>query len=207
MKSQPVPPTAPFDWDLLYDKFVAHLVATGVGRAAPKLNELMPSFSLPNSMGLHIDLSDRLSSGPVVLNFMRGGWCPYCKAELRAWHDAMPRLEAVGGQFIAVSGEIGGLAEDTRCTLAPESIMLCDVDHGLALSLGLTFPLSAEMHQAYADYGLDLTAIYGDSGWLLPIPATFVIDRVGLVRFAHVDPDFRRRADPATVIAVIEELG
>jgi peroxiredoxin len=207
MKSQHLPPSAPFDWKILYDKFVAHLIATGVGQAAPKPNDVMPSFCLPNSKGLHVDLADRLSDGPVVLNFIRGGWCTYCRDELRAWHDAIPRLEAAGGQFIAVSGEVGGLAEETRCTLAPKSMMLCDIDHGLALSLGLAFPLSVQMHQAYTDHGLDLNSIYGDSGWLLPIPATFVIDRSGLIRFAHVDPDFRHRADPATVIAVVETLG
>lgn len=197
----------PFDWDPLYDRFIAHLRSVGVGSSAPKLNDRMPLFGLPNSMGLYVDFGDRLGNGPIVLNFMRGGWCPYCAAELRAWNDAMPRLEAAGGEFIAICGEIGGLAEETRCTLAPDSTMLCDVDHGVTMALGLAFPISAEMHKAYADDGLDLSEIYGDSGWLLPIPATFVVDRGGFVRFAHVDPDFRRRADPATVVAVIQALG
>ena len=84
--------------------------------------------------------------------------------------------------------------------------MLGDVDHGLALLLGLAFPIGADLNRRYADAGLDLGAIYGNSGQLLPITATYVIDRSGIVRFANIDPDFRRRADPNAVIAVVEAL-
>jgi peroxiredoxin len=145
-----------------------------------------------------------------------GQWCSAscaaasaltCRAELQAWHDAIPRLEAVGGHFIAVSAEVGGRAEETRCGLAPNAEMLCDVDHGLALSLGLAHPMGPELHAGYRSHGLDLAEIYGDSGMLLPIPATFVIDSGGIVRYAFVEPDFRIRPDPAVVIAVVEACG
>jgi peroxiredoxin len=201
-------PAAPgFDWNALYDRFVGQLRERGVGSNAPKLYDRFESFTLPDSKGRYVDLSDRLGAGPVVLSFMRGGWCPYCRGELLAWHEAIPRLEAVGGRFIAVSGEAGGRAETTRCELAPDAEMLCDIDHGLALSLGLAFPIGGELHQRYAEHGFDLADVYGDSGRILPIPATFVIDSGGVVRYAFVDPDFRVRPDPAVVIAVVEACG
>ncbi|HEX8553702.1 MAG TPA: peroxiredoxin-like family protein [Sphingomonas sp.] len=202
-------PTAPsaFDWDALYDRFVAQLRTRGVGGSAPKLYDRFEPFTLPDSRGRYVDLADRLGTGPVVLSFMRGGWCPYCRGELLAWADAIPRLEAVGGRFIAVSGEAGGRAEVTRCELAPGAEMLCDIDHGLALSLGLAFPVSEELHDRLIDHGLDLSDVYGDSGRILPIPATFVIDSGGVVRYAFTEPDFRVRADPAVVIAVVEACG
>lgn len=201
----PAPPA--YDWDALYDRFVARMRGLGVGGSAPKLYDRFPPFTLPNSLGQFVDLSDRLGGGPVVLSFMRGGWCPYCRGEILAWQEAIPRLEAVGGRFVAVSGEAGGRAETTRCELAPDAEMLCDIDHGLALSLGLAHSIGEEMHGRCAEHGLHLADIYGDSGWLLPIPATFVLDGGGVVRYAFVEPDFRLRADPAVVIAVVEACG
>lgn len=199
--------SAPTEWNALYDRFIAHLRQVGVGTAAPRLHDRIDPFTLPNSMGVHVGLERFLGSGPVVMNFMRGGWCPHCRAELRAWEAAIPRLEAVGGRLLAISGEVGGLAETTRCELAPSAEMLCDVDHGLAASLGLTFPVTAELHRRYLEAGLNLADIYGDSGRILPLPATYVIDRDGVVRYAFVELDFRIRADPAVVIAVVEALG
>lgn len=193
-------------WDDITNRFVAQLRGLRIGANAPQVHDRFPDFVLPNSHGRHVALSDLLGQGPVVLSFMRGRWCPYCEQELMSWHDAIPQLEAVGGQFVGVSGEVGGLAEEFRCEIAPEAAMLCDVDHGLATGLGLAFPVSEEFHQRYVEAGIDLAAIFGNAGRILPIAATYVIDAAGFVRLAFVDPDFRVRADPAEVIAVVESL-
>lgn len=193
-------------WDEISDRLIAKLRERHVGATAPKINEPFPDFTLPNSKGVYVELQELLGRGPLVLSFMRGRWCPYCEKELLSWHEAIPRLEAEGGHFVGVSAEVGGLAESFRCDIAPEADMLCDVDHGLAMALGLTFPVDEELHQRYLEAGIDLAAIFGNAGRILPIAATYVIDSDGIVRYAFDDPDFRVRADPAVVIAVVEAL-
>jgi peroxiredoxin len=194
------------EWDDISDRLVAQLRKHRIGSTAPKLNDVFPSFALPDTLGIHVSLSDLLGRGPIVLSFMRGRWCPYCEQELQAWHEAMPRLEAEGGHFVGISAEVGGLAENFRCDIAPGAAMLCDVDHGLCAMLGLAFPVSEEFHQRYVEAGIDLAHIFGNAGRILPLTATYVIDAGGIVRYAFVDPDFRKRADPAVVIAVVEAL-
>jgi peroxiredoxin len=194
------------EWDDISNRFVAQLRERRAGATAPKINDMFPDFALPDSMGRHVTLSSLLGRGPLVLSFMRGRWCPYCEQEMQAWHEAMPRLEAEGGHFVGVSAEVGGLAENFRCDIAPGAAMLCDVDHGLATALGLAFPVSEEFHQRYKAAGIDLAQIFGNSGRILPLTATYVIDGDGVVRYAFVDPDFRVRADPTVVIAVVEAL-
>lgn len=44
------------------------------GVAGLSIGERAPDFALPNQRGETVRLSDRLSSGPVVLNFYRGVW-------------------------------------------------------------------------------------------------------------------------------------
>ncbi len=193
-------------WEEPSNALVALLRARKAGSRAPRVNDPFPDFMLPDSQGHHVALRELIGSGPVVLGFLRGRWCPYCAQELAAWHDAMPRLEAEGGTFVAISAETGGLAESFRCEIAPGARMLCDIDHGLAMMLGLAFPIGEDLHRRYVDAGLDLAGIFGNSGRILPITATYVIDADGIVRYAFVDPDFRVRADPAAVIAAVEAL-
>lgn len=200
------PPAGQDPWARPTDDLIARLCQSGAGSRAPRIGERFADFALPDSHGHPVALHQLLDRGPLVLGFLRGRWCPYCARELGTWHDAMPRLEAAGGRFVAISAETGGRAEDFRREIAPAATMLCDVDHGLALLLGLAFPIGEDLRRRYAAAGLDLGAIYGNSGQLLPITATFVLDRAGIVRFANADPDFRRRADPNAVIAVVEAL-
>jgi thiol-disulfide isomerase/thioredoxin len=88
-----------------YEKGIEELRAAGLERNALKAGDRAPDFTLPDATGKPVKLSERLKDGPVVLKFYRGGWCPYCNLELRAYQKALPELEAVGAQLIAVSPE------------------------------------------------------------------------------------------------------
>jgi hypothetical protein len=44
------------------------------GAAGLSVGERAPEFTLPNQRGVMVRLSDRLSRGPVILNFYRGVW-------------------------------------------------------------------------------------------------------------------------------------
>ena len=88
-----------------YEKGIDELRAAGIEANALKPGELAPDFTLPDATGRPVKLSERLKAGPVVLKFYRGGWCPYCNLELRAYQKALPELAAVGAQLIAVSPE------------------------------------------------------------------------------------------------------
>lgn len=70
-----------------------------------KRGENAPDFSLPDVNGNIISLSEELKKGPIILNFYRGGWCPYCNQELRAFQNIIEDIRNAGGQLIAVSPE------------------------------------------------------------------------------------------------------
>jgi peroxiredoxin len=67
-----------------------------------------------------------------------------------------------------------------------------DTDNGYALSLNLAIWLGAEMQQMLSGHR-DLPSFQGNDSWILPIPATFVVGRNGIITARHVDPDYRRR--------------
>jgi peroxiredoxin len=193
-------------WETIYDSFVGSLHNRGVGGTAPAVGQPLPEFTLPNARGVYVDSQDLIAKGPLVLSFNRGGWCPYCRTELAAWAEAMPQLHRAGGTFVSITPEVGGRAAAMRAALGLDAEVLCDVDHGVALELGLAFHLGGELRQRYLACGLDLSEAYGSASWFLPVPATFVIDREGIVRFAFIDPDFRVRAEPRDVLAEVAKL-
>lgn len=194
------------EWTPIYDAFVANLRRSAVAANAPKVGELFSDFALPDPRGRYRSLRQLLADGPVVLSFNRGSWCPFCRSELSAWGERSAALAAAGGRLITISGEIGGRAENLRDLVGADATVLCDVDHGLALSVGLAFRCETDLQDRYRACGLDLAEIYGGAGWFLPVPATFVIDRHQTVRFAYADPDFRLRAEPDEVIGLLASL-
>ena len=193
-------------WGAVYDRFVDGLHRKGVGGSAPGVGDALPAFALPNSRGAYVQSEVLVAKGPLVLSFNRGDWCPYCRAELSAWADAMSELKRAGGTFVAVTPEIGGRAAAICDTLGSDAEVLCDVDQGLALQMGLAYRLGSELRESYLACGLDLAEAYGTQSWFIPVPATFVIGRDGIVRFSLTDPDFRIRAEPTEVIAVVAAL-
>jgi peroxiredoxin len=72
-------------------------------RTRLQVGDFAPDFELPNAVGERIKLSDRLQRGSVILTFYRGGWCPYCNLELRAYQQLLPQIQAAGVSLIAIS--------------------------------------------------------------------------------------------------------
>jgi peroxiredoxin len=190
-------------WETAYNAMVADLRASGAGDTIPDRGEKLLDFGLPDSEGRWTTLSELLADGPLVLSFQRGGWCPFCRAEMAAWRRALPDLAAAGGRLAVVTPETGGRAAALREQLGPDCRILCDVDHGVAMTLGLTVPLPFEIGRRYRAGGLDLDKLTGGAGGFVPIPATFALARDGGILFRHADPDFRIRAEPEDVIAAI----
>jgi peroxiredoxin len=53
------------------------------------------------------------------VTFYRGGWCPYCNLELRAYQPALPQIEAAGARLVAISPES---PDDALTTLEKNSL-------------------------------------------------------------------------------------
>jgi peroxiredoxin len=185
---------------------IATLDATGIVARAQGVGAAFPRRVLPDHLGRPVDLGALADAGPLVVMFYRGGWCPYCNLELRAYQRKLAAIRAVGARLVAVTPETPdnalGTAEKNDLAFA----VLSDVTGTLADALGIRFRLSPEIEALYRKFGHDLPTHNGDSEWSLPMPATYVVERGGRIAYAHVDPDYRRRAEPAEVLAALANL-
>jgi peroxiredoxin len=188
-------------WHERADRLVARLAALGSGRMAPAAGQIFPDFALSDWRGRSRSLSTLCREGPVVLSFHRGLWCPWCRAELDSWQAAQPQLQQAGCRLVVITPETGVHAAAMAQRIGNQGEVLCDVDFGASTALGLAFLMGVDLMAEFAGAGLDLADHYGAASGILPIPATFVVEVGRRTRFAHVEIDFRRRADPAAVLA------
>lgn len=185
---------------------VEDLSRSGIGARSLKVGDAAPDFLLPNAVGKDVQLSNLLQSGPVVLTFYRGGWCPFCSAELQAYEHVLGEIQKLGATVAAISPQT---PDNSMTTAEKENLtieVLSDIHNEAARKFGIVYHVQDELQALYADLGLDLPAFNGDSSFDLPVPATYVIGADGVIQMAYVDPDYTRRIDPTEVLSVLRTL-
>jgi len=180
--------------------------ASGVAQRAARAGDRAPGFILAGARGETVCLSHLLRSGPVVLSFYRGGWCPYCNLELRALQKILPRIRALGATLVAISPQKPDASLSTAESNALEFPVLSDPGCAVARQFGVAFELPSVLRPIYERSGHGLPSVNGGGDWLLPIPATYVIASDGVIALAFVDADYRSRLEPAEVVAALECL-
>ncbi|QOZ28001.1 peroxiredoxin-like family protein [Bradyrhizobium sp. CCBAU 51753] len=193
------------DWES-YNHLVGWLRDTGVASHALKVGDHAPDFLLPDADG-RLHSSEQLRrNGPLVLSFFRGGWCPFCTAELCALQAAKDEFESIGATLAVVTPETRDFPRQLKRSLGLELKVLSDVDYGVAMSYGVLFRVPDETKAHYSRLGFDFGARHGSSTWMLPIPATYVIGAEGRIRSAFVEPDFTIREEPAQILASLRRV-
>jgi peroxiredoxin len=181
----------------------ADLRASGIEARAVQVGARAPDVTLPDTMNRPVRLSDLWRRGPLVLVFYRGGWCPYCNLELRAWSEHLPSLRHMGSQLVAVSPQTPDNSLSTAQKNELAYPVLSDSELQASEAFGVAFELPPQLIELYARVGNDLPVLNGNGRWVLPVPATYVIDRDGRVAFAHIEVDYRERAEPKFVLDAV----
>jgi len=185
----------------------ADLHATGITSRALQVGADVPDLTLPDALNRPVRLSTLWQRGPLVLIFYRGGWCPYCNLELRAWQQHLTTLKHAGAQLVAVSPQTPDNSLSTAEKNALQFPVLSDSELGAANAFGVAFEMAPDLIDLYRGAGNDLALLNGNGRWVLPVPATYVIDCGGRIAYAHVDTDYRTRAEPGDVLAAVSAAG
>src|SRR5690349_5986171 len=189
-----------------YDDLVARLAMLDRGEVGPRIGDPLPSFQLPDESGVLVSLGSMLKTGPVVVSFNRGHWCPYCKLELRALASIDHRIRQLGARVVSIMPDSATLTADYAKQNDLPFPVLSDIDLGYSLSLGLIFWVGAEVQRLYQDVGVDLEKYHGNAGYFLPMAAKFIVGQDGLVKARQVNLEFRERMEPATIVATLRSL-
>jgi peroxiredoxin len=182
------------------------LAGSGIAKGALQVGAKAPDFSLPDPRDKVIRLSSLLAKGPVVVTFYRGGWCPFCDLQLRAYQGVLDQIHDLGAELVAVSPQTPDYALSDVEKKALTFPVLSDARNAVARAYGLVFTLSDTLKQLQTAFGNPIPKFNGDDSWELPMPGTFVLDRTGVVRLCHVDPKYMKRLEPAAILDALRRV-
>ena len=182
------------------ERAVENLFATGIERHILGVGAKAPDFALPDASGRVVRSSDLLALGPVILDFFRGRWCPYCMTEMEAWRDLYPIVRDHGDLLVAISPQTTRQSDFTQGQHDIPFPLLNDDGCKVAEKFGLVYTIPPWHQQHYRNVLVNIPFVNGDQSWKLILPATYVLDRDGTILFAEAHADFRVRPEPEEVL-------
>lgn len=165
-----------------------------------------PEFELQDQGGQHLRSQEVLATSVLVLCFFRGRWCPFCVGQLEAMNRVLPQIAAAGAALVAISPQTVRqsffMAEQHKLRFP----LLSDGRNQVAHRFGLVYQVPEYERSVYQRAFVNLPVANGDDTWELPIPATYIVGRDGIVQYVSLTPDYSVRPEPAELLEHLAAL-
>lgn len=161
-----------------------------------------PLFTLADRAGRQVALQDILRAGPVVLHFFRGAWCSFGNEGVAEFASSYQDVIAMGASAVVIA---------PPCSKATQRVLLpmpelVDVDMKIARAYGLAFELPASLRSGYEQLGYTPPTTKKADDWLVPLPATYLLDHDGVVALAFIDVDYRNHCGCDSILTALKAL-
>ncbi len=181
----------------MVDRAIAEL--KDAGAKALRSGDQAPDFELPDGDGLLWRSEDLLRSGPLVIVFYRGRWCAYCNTQLAALQEVHKQIAATGASLVAISPQTQKHSYMTHDMHRLRFPVLSDAGNRVARKFGLAYRMPAELQAMYESIFTKLPGYNGDKSWELPLAATYIVKPDGIISYARIDVDWRKRPEPGEI--------
>ncbi len=189
----------------IYDEGIQAIRESGIIESAIQVGDTAPNFTLRNAENLEVSLYSYLEKGPVVLIWYRGGWCPYCNITMHQLQQELPAFKAEGANLIALTPELPDQSISTAEKHELEFEVLSDTANVVGHKYGIVYDLTDEVAAIYIE-SFNLHDHNGNTSNQLPLAATYVIDKNGVVRYAYLDAEYRNRAEPLEILEALKQI-
>ena len=178
-----------------------------ISKNALKVGDFASEIKLQNEKGKKFSLFDSLDNNDYILvNFYRGGWCPYCNFELKALESRVEEFKSLGAKLIAISPQSPDSSLSTKEKNELTFEVLSDINNIVAKKFGLVFSLDEELKPIYLSFGIDIPASNDESSYEIPMPATYLINKNKEILFSFIDEDYTKRCEPQEIINILKSL-
>jgi peroxiredoxin len=169
-----------------------------------KAGQRLPQFHLPDHTGRARGIYGLHASEWLVLVYFRGQFCPFCNLELKALQQHLAKIEGSPARLVAVSpqGQANTAQTVERNQLA--YVVLSDLGAKVGRLLGLIYTVPDYLVEFHRKLGVGDEYFNAQGQMELPMPATFIIDRQGTVRFAFIETNAGKRLGPEKVVEFIQ---
>lgn len=178
-------------------------ITRAIAETAEQIRPLLNGQQIPSAIevttieGEIIPLGQVLNNKKTILFFYRGGWCPFCNTQMGQLKKIESKLSKLGFQLIGISTDNVQNLQKSRGKHQLNYQLLADFNSEISQAFGLAYFTSQKTTDRY------LAAMHlknplqknkaGNERLVLPVPAIYVIDSVGLVQFNYVNPNYKVR--------------
>lgn len=180
-----------FTWGILKDK--KQLLTNTMKGYRVAVNSPAPPFTLPDQDGNKISLSDFHGDRHLLLIFVRGDWCPGCHMMLRTYQKEAERFKSKNIFVLSIGPDPIGVNREMVERLNLDFKVLSDEGQRTAMQYGVQI---GEYDNAFADKY--------DEG--IPLPASFLVDKTGIVRYVSRPDKVGEFLNPALIFPIIDKL-
>lgn len=188
-----------------YEQGILDVEKSGVLERAKNVGDKAPDFTLADSTGENVTLSNLLETGPVVMIWYRGEWCPYCNIYLEDIQNHSEAFKKAGAHVVAISPETPEHAVSITDKLALGYTVLSDVKSKVAEEYGVVYTLPENIAARYQE-AFDLQGVNDDDRNVLPLSASYVIKQDGTISYAYLNADYRERAETSVLLEQVQKL-
>lgn len=154
-----------------------------------------PVFEAIDSDSNVFTLSDALKDGPVVIIFYRGQWCPVCNKHLSQIQDSLKMITDKGAQVVAISAQKPEYLEKMSHKTGVKYTLLYDDGFEISEAFDVSFkPTATTIFTYNVVLNAKLKKSQTDDSERLPIPATYIIDKNGVIVWRQFDPNYKNRS-------------
>ncbi|HXX27852.1 MAG TPA: peroxiredoxin-like family protein [Terriglobales bacterium] len=190
----------PPEVEAVHARVIQELQEQGILERALPVGAPAPNFELQDHDDQCVSSTQLLEQTLLVICFFRGRWCPFCVSQLEAMNLFLPQIEAAGAVLLAISPQTVRqsffMAEQHKLNFR----LLSDGRNQVARQFGLVYRVPEYQQSVYRRAFVNLPMANGDDSWELPIPATYVVRRDGIVRYASLNPDYSVRPEPTEIL-------
>lgn len=154
--------------------------------------------------GKTVQLADFWKKGWVLLVFYRGGWCPHRNFQVRELTRALPELDKRAVTPVLISVDRVAEAAKTSATYEIPYPVLSDPELVVHRGFRVLQQVDDATLAKCRDFGIDLEGSSGQKHHTIAVPSLSLVDKEGIVRFAHADRDYKVRPSTAQILAAID---
>lgn len=152
-----------------------------------------PDFVLSDQEGNSVHLADYRGKHPVLLIFVRGDWCPGCHMMLRTYERYHEKFKARGIHVLGIGPDSVDVNKDMVERIGVGYRLLSDPGQQVAQRFGVI----------YENPAIESMVDYAEG---IPLPASFLVDVSGMVRYVSRPDRVGEFLDPTLIFGVLDRL-
>lgn len=178
-------------WGIIKDK--KQLLAHTFGGYRVQIGQPASEFELLDQEGNKVKLSDYKNKRHLLLIFVRGDWCPGCHMMLRTYEKNNKVFMEKNVLIMAIGPDPVGVNREMVEKLGLDFKVLSDEGQKTAMIYGVQMK---EYEHAFSE-------TYEEG---IPLPASFLIDKNGTVRYVSRPDRVGEFLNPSLIFSIVEQL-